>query len=97
MGLGSLFAQSQFDEASAVLAESARLFAHTGNLPMQSNVVLKQAGLAAARGDRDTALTLAQQALDIVADKDSPLQAIYAHMRQPLTLICWLQKCRPMN
>ena len=81
-GMGAtLLAQSQYDEASSVLAESAALFSAAGNTPMLCSVMLEQAALYEARGERAMALQTAQQALAQVAGETWPVQHLYASMR----------------
>ena len=81
-GMGAtLLAQSQFDEAAAALAESAALFAAAGNTPMLCSVMLEQAALHDARGERVMALQTAQQALALVEGDAWPVQKLYASLR----------------
>ena len=81
-GMGAtLLAQSQFDEAAAALAEAAALFTAAGNTPMLCSVMLEQAALHNARGDRAAALHTAQQALALVDGEAWPVQHLYASMR----------------
>jgi CHAT domain-containing protein/Tfp pilus assembly protein PilF len=81
-GMGAtLVAQSQFDEATSALAEAAALFAAAGNTPMLCSVMLEQAALHDARGDRSAALQTAQQALALVGGEAWPVQHLYASMR----------------
>src|SRR6266508_1742984 len=77
-GMGAtLVAQSQFDEATSALAEAAALFAAAGNTPMLCSVMLEQAALHDARGDRATALHIAQRALTLVDGEEWPVQHLY--------------------
>ena len=81
-GMGAtLLAQSQFDEASSVLSESAALFSAAGNTPMLCSVMLEQAALLDAQGERATALNTAQKALTLVEGAAWPVQHLYASMR----------------
>lgn len=81
-GMGSaLIAQSRFEEAEHALAEAASLFAAADNVPLLCSVMLEQAALLAAQGDRDTALATARQALALVTGHDWPVQRTYAHLR----------------
>ena len=81
-GMGAtLVAQSQFDEAASVLDESAALFSSAGNTPMLCSVMLEQAALHDARGDRAVALDSAQKALALVEGEAWPVQRLYASMR----------------
>jgi CHAT domain-containing protein len=81
-GMGAtLLAQSQFDEASSALAESSALFEAAGNTPMLCSVMLEQAALHDARGDRAMALDTAQKALALVDGEAWPVQHLYASMR----------------
>ena len=81
-GMGAaLVAQSQFDEAASALAEAAALFQAAGNTPMLCSVMLEQAALHDARGDRAMALHTAQQALALVSGEAWPVQHLYASMR----------------
>jgi CHAT domain-containing protein/Tfp pilus assembly protein PilF len=81
-GMGAaLLAQSQFAEASAVLDEAANLFKAAGHTPMLCSVMLEQAALQDARGDRSAALDVAQQALALVNGDSWPVQKLYASMR----------------
>jgi len=81
-GMGAtLIAQAQFEEATLVLAEAAALFAAADNTPMLCSVMLEQAALQNAQGDRVTALQTAHQALARVGGEAWPVQRIYACMR----------------
>ncbi len=81
-GMGSaLIAQSQFEEAGRILAEAESLFSAADNVPLLSNVMLEQATLLAARGDRGAALATARRALALISGDDWPVQQVYAHMR----------------
>lgn len=81
-GMGAtLVAQSQFDDASSTLAESAALFAAAGNVPMLCSVMLEQAALHEAQGERAIALDTAQKALALVNGEAWPVQELYASMR----------------
>jgi tetratricopeptide (TPR) repeat protein len=81
-GMGSaLIAQSRLEEAQRVLAEAAALFTAADNGPLLAGVMLEQAALLEARGDRAAALATARQVLTLVSGHDWPVQQIYAHMR----------------
>ncbi len=81
-GMGAtLVAQAQYEVAASVLAEAAALFAAAANTPMLCSVMLEQAALQNARGDRETALQTAQQALALVGGQTWPVERIYACMR----------------
>jgi tetratricopeptide (TPR) repeat protein len=81
-GLGSaMIALSNFEEAERVLAGAADKFAAAGDLPMLSGVMLEQASLLAARGDREAALDTARQALEHLSEQDRPVEQVYAHLR----------------
>jgi tetratricopeptide (TPR) repeat protein len=81
-GAGStLIAQSEFEEAENALEKAADLFAAAGNAPLLSGVMLEQAALQEARGDHGAAVATASRALDLVSEKDWPVQRLYAHLR----------------
>lgn len=81
-GMGAtLLAQSQFDEAGSALDESAALFAAASNTPMLCSVMLEQAALYDAQGERTLALDTAQKALALVEGEAWPVQQLYASMR----------------
>jgi CHAT domain-containing protein len=81
-GMGAtLVAQAQFDEAAFVLAESAALFTAASNVPMLCSVMLEQAALHIARGEREQALDTAKQALALLEGEAWPVQHLYASMR----------------
>lgn len=81
-GMGAtLIAQSQFTEASTVLAEAAALFKAAGHTPMLCSVMLEQAALDDARGERTSALEVAEQAFALVDGDAWPVQKLYASMR----------------
>ncbi|MBI3241835.1 MAG: CHAT domain-containing protein [Chloroflexi bacterium] len=81
-GMGSaLIAQSQFEVAGQILAQAESLFSAADNTPLLSSVLLEQASLLAARGDRGAALTTARRALTLVSGDDWPVQQVYAHIR----------------
>ena len=80
--LGSaLIARSEFEEAEQVLSEAADMFEEAYNIPLLSDVMLEQASLLEARGDKEAALDKTVHALDLVAGNEWPVQAIYAHLR----------------
>jgi CHAT domain-containing protein len=81
-GMGSaLIALSNFEEAEQALAGAADKFAAAGNAPMLSGVMLEQASLLAARGDREAALDTARRALELVSEQYWPVEQVYAHLR----------------
>jgi tetratricopeptide (TPR) repeat protein len=81
-GIGSaLIALSNFREAERALARAAAKFAAAGNSPMLSGVMLEQASLLAARGDREAALETARRALEHISEQDRPVDQVYAHLR----------------
>ena len=81
-GMGAtLLAQFQFDEASSALGESATLFSAAGNTPMLCSVMLEQAALHNAWGERAIAVQVAQDALALVEGDAWPVQHLYASMR----------------
>lgn len=80
--LGSaLTARSEFEEAGQVLSEAAAMFERAGNAPLLSDVLLEQASLLEARGDKEAALDKTMHALDLVAGSEWSVQTIYAHLR----------------
>ena len=81
-GMGSaLIASRMLDEAQGVLAEAAGLFRGAGNVPMLSSVMLEQASLLAACGSAKDARETAHRALDLVLERDWPVQEVYARLR----------------
>lgn len=81
-GMGAaLSARSEFEEAESALSEAATLFEEAGNLALLSGVMLEQASLLAAGGEREVALATARRALELVAGDDWPVQRAYAHLR----------------
>lgn len=86
-GIGStLAAQKLLSQAAEPLAKAAALFTEAGNRPLRSSVLLEQAALKASEGHRESALELAQQALQLVSDPQQteeqwPVQMVYAHLR----------------
>jgi tetratricopeptide (TPR) repeat protein len=81
-GMGSaLIALSNFEEAERALAGAADRFAAAGNAPMLCGVMLEQASLLAARGDREAALDTARRALEHISEQDRPVEQVYAHLR----------------
>lgn len=77
----TMIAQSEFEEAERILAESADLFAAADNAPLLSGVMLEQASLLAACGDKDTAQETAKASLNLILEGDWPVQQIYARLR----------------
>ena len=81
-GMGSaLIALSNFEKAERALAGAADKFAAAGNTPMLSGVMLEQASLLVARGDREAALDTARRALELISEHDRPVEQVYAHLR----------------
>jgi tetratricopeptide (TPR) repeat protein len=81
-GMGSaLTALSNFEEAKRVLSGAADKFAAAGNTPMLSGVMLEQASLLVASGDREAALHTARRALELISGQDRPVEQVYAHLR----------------
>jgi len=81
-GLGAaLLRQQRLGEADDALRQAAALFTAAGNEHLRSAVLLEQAALAGARGDRAAALAQTQQALALIGEQDWPVQRIYAHLR----------------
>lgn len=81
-GLGTaLTAAGQFAEADEALAEAAVLFTQAENAPLLAGVLLEQAALQARQGRRETAVSLAQSALQRVSGDRWPVQQLYAHLR----------------
>ena len=81
-GIGStMIALGQFTDAEQALAEANALFTAAENSSFLSNVMLEQAALLAARGEREAAVIAARQALALVSEQDWPAQQTYAHLR----------------
>jgi CHAT domain-containing protein/tetratricopeptide (TPR) repeat protein len=81
-GMGAaLIAQARLNEAAAALTQAAALFQEAGNAPMVCTVLLEQAALQAAGGEREAALATAREALSLVRGGDWPVQQLYAHLR----------------
>lgn len=81
-GMGAaLLAQSDLAAAEEFLSEAASLFEAAGNVPLLCSVLLEQATLQAARGQRELALATARQAHALVAGQGWPVQQCYAHLR----------------
>lgn len=81
-GLGAaLAAQGRLDEADEMLQAAAALLAQAGNAPLQAGVLLEQAALQQARGQRGAALAHARHALDLVTGGVWPVQRVYAQLR----------------
>ena len=77
----TLIACSQLDEAERALSEAAVSFAAVDNMPLLSSVMLEQASLADARGDRIAALATTRRALELVSEGGWPVQHVYACLR----------------
>lgn len=77
----ALAALDQPADAAEALDRSGALFAAAGNTPMLSSVMLEQAALQAAQGDRAGALARAREAASLVAGGQAPVQALYAALR----------------
>jgi CHAT domain-containing protein/tetratricopeptide (TPR) repeat protein len=81
-GLGAtLLRRNRPAEAADLLERAAAIFAAAGNEHLRSAVLLEQAALAQAQGNRETAVQQTQQALALIADQDWPVQRAYAHLR----------------
>lgn len=81
-GLGAaLLRQQRLAEADDVLRRAADIFAVAENDHLRSAVLLEQAALAEALGQRAVALERTHQALALIGEQDWPVQRIYAHMR----------------
>ncbi|MGH2521627.1 MAG: CHAT domain-containing protein, partial [Anaerolineales bacterium] len=81
-GMGAtLTALGQHGAAASALAAAAGLFESANNVPMLCSVMLEQAALYNARGERATARQTAQRALALVSGEKWPVQIIYACMR----------------
>jgi CHAT domain-containing protein/tetratricopeptide (TPR) repeat protein len=81
-GLGAaLAAQGIYREAADALAGAAALFEQLGNRHLLSAVMLEQAALLTARGQRGAAIQKARGALDMVSGRDWPVQRFYALLR----------------
>ena len=81
-GMGSaLIARSELEEADTVLAEAVDLFAAADNAPLLSGVMLEQAAVQEARGDRGAAVATTRGALELVSGKDWSVQRVYALLR----------------
>jgi CHAT domain-containing protein len=74
-------AQNQFDQAQTALQEASRLFAISENIPFRAAVLLEQAALQTARGNREIARKTAQEAANLLIGKDYPVEQIYAYLR----------------
>lgn len=82
-GLGAaLLAQKKLNEAEEVLATAVSLLEKISNAPtpLLATVLLEQAAVQAAKGQRGTAVTMVQRALSLVNEQDWPIPAIYAHL-----------------
>ncbi len=81
-GLGATALRLQrLAEAEDLLRRAAGLFAAAENDHLRSAVMLEQAALADAQGDRLAAVELTRQALAVIGQQDWPVQRAYAHMR----------------
>ncbi len=81
-GLGvALLRQQRLAEAGEALGQAAGLFAEAENEHLRSAVLLEQAALAEAQGDRAAALAQTREALALIGEQDWPVQRIYAHLR----------------
>lgn len=82
-GLGAvLLAQKQLREAEDVLGTAVSLLQETTQVPtpLLTTILLEQAAVQAARGNRTTAVATAHQALTLVYDHDWPIPAVYTHL-----------------
>jgi CHAT domain-containing protein len=81
-GLGAtLLRRNRLAEAAELLSRAAAIFAEAGNDHLRSAVLLEQAALAEAQGERETAVLQTRQALALIANQDWPVQRVYAHLR----------------
>jgi tetratricopeptide (TPR) repeat protein len=81
-GMGSaLTACRRLDKAKECLAGAAELFEAADNVPLLSDVMLEQAALMEACGEREVALAKAKRALNLTYRGDWPVQRVYAHLR----------------
>jgi CHAT domain-containing protein len=81
-GMGSaLLADGRFAEAETAFGRASALFTQTGNTPLLASVMLERSALQADRGERATALSTAQHALELVIANHWPVEHLYAHMR----------------
>ena len=81
-GMGvALAATSNLEEAEHALAEAVGLFAAAGNSPLLSGVMLDQSIVQEKRGALDASLAHAQEALDLLVEKDWSMQRVYANLR----------------
>lgn len=81
-GLGAtLLRRDHLAEAAAALGRAAGIFAAAGNDHLRSAVLLEQAALAKAQGERETAVQYTRQALTLIGEREWPVQRIYAHLR----------------
>lgn len=81
-GLGAtLLRRGRLAEAAEALNRAADIFATAGNDHLRSAVLLEQAALAQAHGDRETAVQQTHQALTLIGQAEWPVQRIYAHLR----------------
>lgn len=74
-------AQQQFDEAATALAAANDAFAAVGNQPLRVSVLLEQAALAAAQGNRGAALQQTQQAFALIGAQNWPIQTFFTRLR----------------
>jgi len=75
-GVGSAFiACARFEEAERALDEAAAAFGAANNIPLLSGVMLEQASLLSAHGDREAAVTVARRAMDLVQESAWPVAA----------------------
>jgi CHAT domain-containing protein len=81
-GLGAtLLRRNRLAEAAELLSRAADIFAEAGNEHLLSAVLLEQAALAEAQGEKDTAILQTHQALALIANQDWPVQRVYANLR----------------
>ena len=81
-GAGSaLVALSDLDGAREALAASSRLFEDAGNTPLLASVMLEQAALLEAGGDRTGALAVANKTLGLVSGGAWSVQSFYTRLR----------------
>jgi CHAT domain-containing protein len=81
-GMGAAYVgQAQFEQAALALEKAADLFAAADNAPFHASVLLEQAALRLAQGDRKGAQQVAQEAADLLAGKSYPVEQLYVHLR----------------
>jgi tetratricopeptide (TPR) repeat protein len=95
-GLGvTLAATSDFEEAEQALSEAAELFAAAGNSTLLCGVMLGQSLVQEMRGNPDASLAHAEQALELVLERDWSVQRVYAHLRMVDLLLPDVDEAEP--